>query len=221
MDIASQKLVAFFATCPVLSYKKRSLIIKGGEEPKGVMYIQSGYVRLYLLSRFGEEQTTMIFKPSDLFPLTWAMSGKENKYRFFESLTPVTLSYCPRLSFLRFMHSRPDVSYMITRQILFRFDDLLERMAYISISTKARTKILVLLFLLCQRFGTGRQNAILSFPLTHQDIASFLGITRETVSIVLKKLVDEKLVFQKKHLVWMGERKKLQKEAFLKDLLEA
>lgn len=220
MDAISQKLAQFFTAYPSVSYPKRSIIIKGGEEPKGVMYIESGYIRQYILSRNGEEQSTMIYGPSDLFPLTWTITQRETSHRFFESLTTVTLRYSPRNDYIAFVQQESAVSYFVMQQILSRFDNLLERMAYISLSSKAQTKILVLLLMLCQRFGTDCEHNKLSFSLTHKDIASFLGITRETVSIALKKLIDAGIIVHKEHLLWIGKKDVLRHDPVLHDLVD-
>lgn len=213
------KITLFFKQYPSISCKKRVLIFGGHEQTKDILYIEKGYVRQYILSHEGEEQTTLLYGPSDILSLVWAMLGKERKHRFFETITPVSIRFCPRKSFLAFLDTNPAVSFMIMQQSLERFDDLLQLMGYLSLSTKTRIKILVLLILLAKRFGKKRVVGDISFPLTHQDIASFLGVARETVSIAMKKLIDTGFVKQKGHMFSLGNLKKLREDVLLGDLL--
>ena len=214
------KITLFFRQYPRVSFKKGVVIFGGHVQTNDILYIEKGYVRQYILSRGGEEQTMLLYGPSDILSLVWAMLGERRKHRLFETITPASLRFCPKSSFLAFLDANPAVSFMIMQQSLEQFDDLLQLMAYLSLSTKTRIKILVLLILLSKRFGKKRVVGDMPFPLTHQDIAFFLGIARETVSIAMKKLIDTGFVVQKEHMLSLGNMKKLREESVLSDLLD-
>lgn len=205
---SDKKLEAFFATFPQKNLPKQQIIMGGVKSPKEIMFLQKGYVRQYIISALGDEETLMIYGPGDMFSLVWAVLGEERQYRYFESMTPVTLQSCSKDVFTQFLLSDPMISYTVLQQTLRRFDDFLQNTAYVSFSTKAHIKVLSFLLLLSQRFGNEKPAHILPFILTHKDIAGCIGLSRETVSIALKKLIDSGAVIQKEHFLGVAFGKK-------------
>jgi CRP/FNR family transcriptional regulator len=66
----------------------------------------------------------------------------------------------------------------------------------------ARGRLIAELLYLAERFGKPQGTAILiNAPLTHQDIADSINMTRETASRALEVLFKEGLVSQKDHLL--------------------
>lgn len=220
MQTQSEKHIqAFFQQYLVKKHAPKTIVL-GGEMPQGVMYIQSGYIRRYILSYHGVEQTTLIFGPHDIFPLVWAISGKENTHRYFQTLTDAAIHYAPRGAFISFVESDPSILHTVFMQTIARYDDVLQRISYISLAAKARTKILALLLLLSRRFQEEMPTNLLPFPLTHMDIAGCLGVSRETVSIAIKKLLDQRVLRQKNRQFGIQNIKKLlQSETLLTDLV--
>lgn len=215
-----QKLDRFFRIFPSRTYPKRTLLLGGDEHPHHVFYLVSGYVRQFILSSTGEEQTVIILGPCNVFPLIWAITGKERKYRYFETITPVTVYSCPKEAFTTFLKTNPDVVSSLLKNTLQRVDDLVQHIAYFSFSAQAQVKVFAFLLLLCQRFGNNEPYHILPFLLTHKDIAVCIGVSRETVSIALKKLIDASIVIQKDHHLGINFHKKRKKQfAHLQDIL--
>mgnify|MGYP001559973482 CR=1 FL=1 len=98
----------FFARSGVTHYKKGETILRGGDQPQGVFYIKKGYVRLYSLSKEGEELTLIIFKPGDFFPMIWAINNTSNMY-YLESMTPVEVYRAPRDEFVSYIKGEPEL----------------------------------------------------------------------------------------------------------------
>ena len=71
--------------------------------------------------------------------------------------------------------------------------------------SRASEKVIRTLLYLCERFGVSYKRTnktTLKLPLTQQDIANFIGITRETTSHELKKLEKIKAIkLTRKHYV--------------------
>ena len=73
--------------------------------------------------------------------------------------------------------------------------------------------------LICaERFGkkVGR-DVVIQVPLTHKDIANLVGMTRETVSIEMKKLAHRSLIGYKGKTVTVHDLVKLKDESLLDD----
>lgn len=192
--------------------------MRSGQRLTDIFYIQKGYIRQHMLSFDGAELTTNIFGPGDVFPLTWIIDEKEDimHKRFYETITECLLFHTKKAFFLSFLQKNPEVSYTITQQVVIRMNEILGRIAYMVLFTKARVKIVATLLLLARRFGQRDKNDIvIPFPLKHHDLATFVGLTRETVSLELKKLEKENCIVQLQHRITIKNLRVLQQEVHL------
>src|SRR4030065_72904 len=102
------KLDTFFERFKTLRFRKREIILGAEEEPKGVFFIKSGYVRSYSISEEGREFTLNIYKEGTYSPATWALAEIPNTY-FFEAMTPVELTKAPKEELLVFLRANPEI----------------------------------------------------------------------------------------------------------------
>src|SRR4030067_2058893 len=102
------KLDNFFARFKsVHSYKKGELIIRADDPPSGIFYLKSGFVRLYSISKDGQDITFNIFKPGSYFPMFWAIGNSPNSY-YFEAMTRIEVMKAPKEELIKFLKSNPD-----------------------------------------------------------------------------------------------------------------
>ena len=78
--IETDKLVDFFRKYKKIPYKKGDVIIRGNDQPSGVYFVKSGYIKMSSLLEDGSEIGVNIFKPSSFFPMIWALGNIENSY---------------------------------------------------------------------------------------------------------------------------------------------
>lgn len=213
VKIAPKELENFFLKESVLlRYKKGETILHAYDPPPGVFCVKSGYVRLYSISEQGEELTLIIFRPGDSFPLVWAINNMENLYNL-EAMTNVEIWRASKDRFLRFIKENPEVTVFLMRRVLTRLGALLIRMEQL-VFGDAYAKIASILFLCGERFGKKeRKGIIIQVPLTHKDIASLVGLTRETTSIEMKKLERKGLISHQKGLITIKSLKLLKEES--------
>src|SRR3989344_8590963 len=102
MGSSVPRLDLFFAKFKPLHYKKGETILRAGDPPAGVLYLKKGFIRLYSISRKGEELTLIIFKQGDFFPVMWAVNNVRTSY-YLEAMTNVDLWRVPQDKFLDFI----------------------------------------------------------------------------------------------------------------------
>ncbi|MBI2430487.1 MAG: Crp/Fnr family transcriptional regulator [Candidatus Levybacteria bacterium] len=209
-----KKLTEFFSKQKKIHYKRREIILRPGDNPMGVFYLRKGFVRLYNISADGKELSLIIFKPEDIFPLMWAINNTSNNH-YVEAMTAVELWRCPKNQFVSFLKENPEVFFTLMQGMLIRFDALLERMEQL-VFGNAYQKIASIVYLCCERFGVLEgTNMVIPLSLTHRDIASLIGVTRETVSIEIKKLEKKKILEYRGRLVVVRDAKRLRRESLL------
>jgi len=187
------KLRSFFESGRRLRFKKREMILRAGDIPSGIFYIKNGFVRQYIISKDGQELTTVIYKPDDLFPLMWGLNEQISN-RYFEAMTSAELYRVSKEKFIEFIKKEPEILYKLTSRILNRLNAVSERLEYLAFGS-AYAKVASILLIIAQRLGEEKEGGVvIPFSLTHKDIAALTGITRETSSIEIKKLERAKII---------------------------
>lgn len=214
--LAFQKLDDFFSRFKRLTFKKGDIILRSDEEPRGVLFLHKGYVKLYSISKDAQQLTLIIFQREDFFPLMWAINATPNNY-YLEAMGTVELWLSPRLEFIKFLKANSDVLFELTSRILTRLGGILKRMEYL-VFGNALSRVASIISICAERFGylDGKETMI-GVILTHQDIANLIGVTRETVSIEIKKLEKKGIIaYQGRHLV-IKNAVKLKETSMLSD----
>lgn len=188
-----------------------------GVTPTDVYYLKKGYARTYSVSESGEELTMVIFQPGDFFPLISTITPKKLKY-YIESITEVELIPVPRTKFIEFLRSgiqkgRDEILIDFALKLTARFEGVLTRMEHLVFGT-AQQRLASIILILGERFGEKHGSQIfIKSPLTHLDLASLVGITRETTTLILHDLTEKGYInFAKKHLI-IKNQKNLERES--------
>lgn len=188
-----QKLENFFNQYPAITHKKGEIIIRADETPAGVFFIQKGVIRQYSINASGEENTLNLFNTHSFIPMTWALAGLENPF-FFESVNEVIVRKAPREDVVAFLQQNSDVFFDLTARAFRGLDGLLRRIEFL-MSKKASTKVAYALYNIAIRFAEGQEkNIVLPLHMTHNDLATIAGVTRETFSRELRKLENDGVI---------------------------
>lgn len=170
-----------------LEFSKNGFIIHPGELPPGVFYIDSGIVKAYDITRYGEENLLIIRKEHELFPLIWALTGQERQV-IYQALAPTVVWRISRQQFMEFLRSNPDSYAPLLDMTLEMYRLHSERILNLEYRT-VRERLVSFLLTMSQRFGRKKGDGIeLGIPLKHQDIASSINASRETTSRELSAL---------------------------------
>ncbi len=203
-----EKLDTFFLKFKKFRYKKRQIILFTNDTPPGIYYIVSGYVRSFRVSKDGKELTVSIVKPGDMFPMLWLFNNTLSSH-YYESMTDVELIRVPKETLLDFLQSDFELFSYITKRILVRLNEMTTRLET-SIVGSAREKVAAMLVSLSESIGKFKGTEVdIMVPFTHQELATLLGLSRETVSVELDKLRKEKLIDQKNKTLRILKLKKL------------
>jgi CRP/FNR family transcriptional regulator, cyclic AMP receptor protein len=198
-----EELGAFYRQFVIRNYKKGEMIIRADDDPMGIFYLKSGYVRQYTISKTGFELTLHILKPSAYFPIVWAINGTPNVY-YFEALTPVEVGRAPRDQVVNFIKDKPVVIFELMSELVGEYAESLTRIEHLVFSDAYRRVISVLLYI-AKHFGEKTpEGIIIDHRFTQQDIATLVGVARETASNELTrldkkgliKIVDHTLLFE-------------------------
>src|SRR3989338_89257 len=197
----SDKVHNFFSQYKLVNYKKGETILRPDVESSSVFYIKSGFVKSYHLFDNGKELIFTIYKPRSYFPILWIIGNVQNPF-YFQAMTAVSIYKAPDISALTFLKKDSDVLLDLTRRVAVGLNGLLSNMKYVYFGT-AYSRIVSTLIIVANRFGekTGRQKITIQIPFTHEDIGNLAGLTRETTSLEMEKLIKKKLIYYSGKLI--------------------
>lgn len=191
-------------------YKKGDLIIRPGDIPHGVFYIETGIVKAYDITRYNEENLLVIRKSGEVFPLIWAITGKERKV-IYQTLAETTVYRISREVFLEFLEGSPEAMAPMVDLTIEMYRLHSERILNLEYRT-VRERIISFLLTMSIRFGNKTSDGIIiDVPLRHQDIASSINATRETTSRELSALARKGFIETKQSQIIIKDAAAMQK----------
>ena len=206
---------SYFSQFPMRSYKKRWSIANPGDNLQTIYYLKKGYVRLYATSSEGKELTLIIYKPGEFFPLIVALQPNIVFRYWMETMANAEIISVPVASFTKFFEGNPRLLLDLLERTMMRLDRIIRRLEY-AVFGDACQKVASIVLILEEAFGkkVGKVD-IIEAPLTHREIATIVGLTRETTSSTLSSLVKKGYIgYRGKHIVIKNRRGLLRESLF-------
>ena len=187
---------------------KNDVVFLEGEKAKTLYFLNVGKIKIYKYTKDGKEQILHILSEGDFFGELNLL--KESKYRFnakaIEESKICTLS---KENFKEILLYKPEIAIKIL-EIMGERLSALENLAQNLATNDIDARIAFLLKNLCDKYGEISNNdIIINLPLTREDTANYVGVTRETISRKLKKFEEEgiiKIVGTKKIIIIDNEK---------------
>lgn len=208
----AESVVSLFNEGSEGNFSKGDVLVQGDEKPTGVFLIKYGYVRAYSISQLGQENLLLIHGAGEIMPLPWALDGAQKIGIFYEAMSGVKVARISKDSLRVAMGINPWLTEQIMRQLVNTFTVYAQRIQCLGYRLP-RERVIACLLDLATRFGKIQgHRTVIQVPITHQDIADSISMTRETASRAIEKLFSDGLVSQEDHLFVVNDEKKLQAE---------
>lgn len=205
-----ESIIAHFSDGQLMHFLKEETIINGFDEPEGVYLIKKGFVKAYSVSQGGHGNLLLVHEAGEFIPLPWALDGEHTTGLFYEAMTDVTVLRASKEKLRNAMGNNTWLSQEILKQAVCIITVYTQRIQTLEFRS-ARGRLIAELLYLAERFGKPQGTGILiNAPLTHQDIADSINMTRETASRALEVLFKEGLMSQKDHLLSVQNLHELQ-----------
>ncbi|MBI2032861.1 MAG: Crp/Fnr family transcriptional regulator [Candidatus Levybacteria bacterium] len=219
MNIKVSKLQeAFFSTYPAFRYSKGKILLSAFTPATQIYYLKKGHIRQYLTTAAGEEITFHVFRPIAYFPIMLSLSDTQNVYSF-EALTTVEGYRAPVTDVIAFLKKNPEVLFDLTTRLSRGITGLLvkiENQTY----KNAYLKVVSLLIHLTKIYGegigvNGTTCYRISLPLSQANLATWVGLQRETLSRQIEILEKRKIIAYEKHYILIRNFEALQEQISL------
>jgi CRP/FNR family transcriptional regulator len=198
----------WFDIYPLLEYKKGQIIIHEEEDPEYLYCMVSGIVKAYTITKYGERNVLEMHKKGEIFSLP-ALLGNRLAGVYYEASTDVKLRKMPKAVFFESMERSHMVAQAVIWQVLALLNIYGNRIQNLAYRT-ARERIAARLLFMAARFGREHKDGIIiEIPITHQELADALSITRETASRILEEFKRHDIIDQQSRHFIVKNRAKL------------
>lgn len=189
----SRSLVDRFHQGTKLTYKRGEFVIRPGESPPGVFYVEEGLVRAYDITKYGEENLLVIRKDGEFLGLTVTITGDDKKI-IYQTLTPAILWLIKSEEFTDHLIKHPEAALPLVDDLTEMYRVHSERILNLEYRT-VRERLISFLLTTSRRFGEkDKTGIVIKVPLRHQDIASSINSSRETTSREIAYLERKQLL---------------------------
>lgn len=174
-------------------YPAGAVLFLEKQDPRGVFVLCAGEVKLSISSSAGKTLILRIAKAGEILGLMAAMSGSPYEVTA-ETLHPCQVAFVRRDDFLRFVTKHPEAYQGVVRQLTTLYSGACEQLRTVGLSASAPEKLARLLLDWSPATKDTKQETPIKLPLTHEEIAEFIGSTRETVTRTLSEFKSRQLV---------------------------
>jgi CRP/FNR family transcriptional regulator, cyclic AMP receptor protein len=166
------------------TYQPTDVIFSQGDASDSVLYIQTGAVKLSVLSHGGKEAVVAMLGPGDFFGER-ALAGHPVRLEVATALTATTVLIVPKKQMIRLLHNQHAfsdrfITYMLARNIRIEAD-LVDQLFNSSEKRLART------LLLLARYGRPDPTHRVLPRISQETLAEMIGTTRSRVNFFMNK----------------------------------
>jgi CRP/FNR family transcriptional regulator, cyclic AMP receptor protein len=168
----------------IVAFPKKRTIFAQGDSSDAVFYIQTGKVRLTVVSKTGKVATIGILNEGDFFG-EGCLTGQTLRFCSATAMTDCSVMRIEKKSMMEVLHrehafSDMFVAYLLTRNIRYE-EDLVDQL--FNSSEKRLARILLLL----AHFGKDGKPEVAIPRISQETLAEMVGTTRARVSFFMNK----------------------------------
>ena len=192
-QLSAPALKDFNAVRSSAMYPSGALLFLEKQDPRGVFVLCAGQVKLSISSSGGKTLILRIAKPGEILGLMATMSNSPYEVTA-ETLHPCQVAFVRREDFLRFVAKHPEAYQGVVKQLSTLYSGACEQLRTVGLSASAPEKLARLLLDWSADSKDAKHGMPIKLPLTHEEIAEFIGSTRETVTRTFSEFKSRQLV---------------------------
>ena len=201
--------------CIISSYKqgnKNDIIYFSDNDKKRLYTIKQGTLKICYQDKDGKEVITELLTEHDIFGCISLTDSKQNNEEQYAKVLSENLSICSFEveNFKRILHDNPDLSIKYSELIndkLISFQQKYSDLIFKDVNTRVAD-----FFKRYAGYHSKNNNGVLEMEmlLTHQEIADYTASSRQSVTSIINKLVEEgKIIYEGRKKVIIPDITKL------------
>jgi len=178
----------------------RETVYYPGTPSTSVYFVEEGKVKLSYLDPSGKRITLALRAAGELFG-EMALVGEQRRRHHAEAMEDSVLIRVPRERMLTWIRDRPDVLYQLLQLFglwIRDLEEIVEDLAFRDIQARLSRQLLRL----SHEYGVKTKDGILiSFRLTHRDLAEMIGSARENTTMALNRFAREGILSKRRYQI--------------------
>lgn len=156
--------------------------------------LKRGEIKIYDIDEQGNEKVLYIMRAGSIFPFAGYLGRRIEVMWFYAALTNVEVYVITFEDLAPHLRKDSTLTMYLLEKATTDMHEAFVRVASMS-KTTTRPKLVAALKFLCVYHTnvTGSTWRRVNFPVSHQLLADMTGITRESATLVMKQLQDEKI----------------------------
>jgi CRP/FNR family transcriptional regulator, cyclic AMP receptor protein len=182
------------ARMSLMEKKPKGSYIYLPSDPANSLYLlKEGHVRVSRITEDGKEITLTLLSPGEIFGEV-ALADDSPRDHVAQAVDDVLLCQFHKREFENFLRSKPDLAFRIIKLIGLRFRKMETRVVDL-ICKDVTTRVCELLLNLTDQHRTPAEGTFHQMiKLSHQDIASLVGVSRQTTTETLDRLKSQGII---------------------------
>ena len=182
------------------------------ESADGVLLVASGRVKICHTTPEGKQSIIGFVDPGEVFG-ELALIDSQQRDEYAETTEKTTLVLIPKTELQAIVLKYPRIVLGVTKLIGLRRQKVERRLRNLLFRSN-RERVIHLLLELSEKYGLPKSDGSteLKIRLSHQEMASVIGSTRETVTVVLGQLQAEQLLTISRRRIVLLDLERLAKE---------
>lgn len=193
-------------------HNSKSMILNKGEtvfepttHPQQIYFVEIGIIRIYKISQEGSIYTLELVNTGEVFG---EVSLIENAPRniFSDAFSDSKIRVMNKDIFLSFLNECPKLAIEMIKEISGKKEIIENRLSDL-VFKSAVERLANTLLNLADNFGQAEDDNIkIKFPLTQEEIATFIGTSRTTTSLIINQFKRDKIIDIKKgHVIILNK----------------
>lgn len=192
-NLNKEELVEIVNKIDHKEFSKGDVIFTEGNIANTLYFINEGKIKLYKYTKDGKEQILHILSEGDFFGELELI--KPSKYGFnSKAIEDAKICTLTKEEMKDIMMKNPEIGIKVLETVgerLSKVENLVQNLA----TNDVDSRMAYLIIELMEKYGENVEgNISVKLPISREDMASYIGVTRETISRKLKKLEDENLI---------------------------
>ena len=176
------------------SYKKGEILCSEGEKSDTLFIINEGQVKISKFTRDGKEQIVHILTSGDFFGELSLFSNDEAYDYNVYAISELKICTLTKNDMDRILVSNPDIALKLLQVVTKRLKDT-ENLAQNLATNDAEIRIAYMLLEFGDKYGTKTSEGVhIKLPINREEMANYVGVTRETISRKLSKFEEQHII---------------------------
>jgi CRP/FNR family transcriptional regulator, cyclic AMP receptor protein len=172
---------------------RRSVVFEEGQHARSVFFVCAGQLKLSTTSKDARTMIVRLAGPGDVLGLSAMLNNLAHEVTA-ETIEPTQLKSVPKQEFLEFLDTFSEVGKKTAEILAWEYRAVFLEARRLALSGSAAGKLAQLLIEWAHTAACGQPELRFTMALTHEELASMAGISRETATRLLNQ-------FERNHLI--------------------